>query len=60
MTATPAAPARMQSPAFDASIPPIAITGTRTAAQIRASSSRPSGAAASSFDGVAQIGPTPR
>ena len=41
-------------------MPPIAITGTETAAQIRASSSSPSAGSASAFDGVSQIGPTPR
>jgi hypothetical protein len=50
----------MQSPAFEESIPPIAITGTATARQIRASSAMPSGGSASAFDGVAQTGPTPR
>jgi hypothetical protein len=49
----------MQSRAFDASTPPIAIKGTRTARQMRSSSTSPSGGAASSFDGVAQFGPTP-
>ena len=41
IVATPAAPAPMQAAAFDASMPPIAITGTRTAAQIARSPSRP-------------------
>ena len=50
----------MHAAAFEASIPPIATTGTVTAAQIRASSASPSGGAASAFDGVSQIGPTPR
>ncbi len=59
MTATPAAPARMQSAAFAASIPPIATTGTLTAAQISANPSSPIGGSASSFDGVAQTGPAP-
>ncbi len=53
MTATPAAPARMQSAAFDASIPPIATTGTDTARQTSARPSRPIGSDASGFDGVA-------
>ena len=60
MTATPAAPARMHSAAFDASMPPIATTGVDTAPQMRASSPSPSAGSASSFDGVFQIGPTPR
>ena len=50
----------MHAAAFEASIPPIAITGTSTAAQMRASSSSPSGGSASPFDGVSQTGPTPR
>ena len=59
MTATPAAPARMQSAAFEASTPPIATTGIETAAQISASPSSPIGGSASGFDGVAQTGPAP-
>ena len=43
ITATPAAPAPMQAAAFEASMPPIATTGTSTAAQIARSPSRPSG-----------------
>ena len=43
MTATPAAPARMHAPAFEASMPPIATTGDRDGARRCApSSSRPS------------------
>ena len=60
MTATPAAPASMQAAAVVASTPPMATTGTETARQIRPSSASPSGAAASAFEGVGQIGPTPR
>ena len=59
ITATPAAPARMQSPAFEASIPPIATTGIVTARQISASPSSPIGGSASGFEGVAQTGPAP-
>ena len=59
MTATPAAPARMHAAAFDASMPPIATTGTETASQIARSPSRPIGGSASAFDGVAQTGPAP-
>ena len=58
-TATPAAPARMQSPALTASIPPIAITGVEVAPQISWRPCSPSGGPASSFDTVAQTGPTP-
>ena len=36
-------------------MPPIATTGTRVRAQIARSPARPSGAAASAFDGVSQI-----
>ena len=41
MAATPAAPARMQSPAFVASTPPMATTGTSTARAMAASPSEP-------------------
>ena len=58
-TATPAAPAVRQSAALDASIPPIAITGTETARQMSARPSRPIGGSASGFVGVAQTGPAP-
>ena len=44
MTATPEAPARMHSAAFDASMPPIATTGIVTARQTSRSPSRPIGA----------------
>ena len=61
ITATPAAPARMHAAAFDASMPPIATTGADDGARRCArSSSSPSAGSASSFDGVSQIGPTPR
>ncbi len=59
IAATPEAPARMQAAAFEASTPPIAITGTVTDMQISWSPSRPIGGSASGFDGVAQTGPAP-
>ena len=59
MTATPAAPARMHSAAFVASMPPIATTGSETPRQISASPSNPIGGSASAFDGVVQTGPAP-
>jgi hypothetical protein len=59
MTATPAAPARMQSAAFVSSTPPIATTGLKTAAQISRRPSIPIGGSASGFDGVVQTGPAP-
>ena len=49
----------MQSAAFEASMPPIATTGTATAAQISRRPSSPVGGSASAFDGVAQTGPAP-
>ena len=57
MTATPAAPARMQSAALAASTPPIATTGTATAAQISRRPSRPIAGSASVLDGVSRPGP---
>ena len=60
IVATPAAPAAMQSPAFDASMPPIATTGTGTARQIARRPSSPIGGSASVFDGVSHTGPAPR
>ena len=49
----------MQSPAFVASTPPMATTGTSTARAMAASPSNPVGGSASSLDGVAQTGPAP-
>ena len=60
ITATPAAPARMHSPALAASTPPIATTGIDTERQMSRSPSSPIGVPASGFDGVCQIGPAPR
>src|SRR5207247_3416297 len=59
MTATPFAPAAMQSRALDASMPPIATTGALTASQIAASPSRPIGEPASGLVGGAHTGPAP-
>jgi hypothetical protein len=59
MTATPAAPARRQSPALEASTPPIATTGIETSRQISASPSSPIAGSASGLEGVAQTGPAP-
>jgi hypothetical protein len=59
MTATPAAPARMQSATLTTSIPPMATTGSETAQEISARPSSPIAGSASGFDGVAQTGPAP-
>ncbi len=56
ITATPSAPAAMTCGTFQGVIPPIAITGRDTAAQISRSTPIPWPCPASSFDVVGKIG----
>jgi hypothetical protein len=59
-TATPYAPARANSATRAAVTPPIAMTGTRTAAATAAIPAGPIGSGSPSFVDVRYAGPTPR